>query len=486
MIALVFVMSSCIAVLVLLLVATQVARIKRSKQQIREPSPGEVDPYMPETPVAESLFMNARPRERFSCFRTHMADDPVWTLVVPCLAFLRSHATTIQSNDLLRVTEFIAQLEVRGHVARTEDPHVVAGALENLLSRCSRPLFPSTLSMSAIDLGPPHLKLLALTVAVVDSQHGVEKLKSALHAIPLLQRSRILLVLQALYDIWTKAKASLSEAADRFAPLLFRDHRFDFSPAQTQAATRSLALALQHASFLSCEQSDLALVDQLVDATVRAVLFESPKITNQTNVAPKPSNLSEVPVTRIQALARGWLCRRWLGITVLYDTEQRSGRSRIGYLALTKQVLNWSVEKVADEKREVKCRLREFDAAFELKHGRRPQPKEKESMRKLYQVYHFLNLILDYQRTLTDRGPVTEVGSDVMKKKVQLQLRLILFEHHFQICTGDKVQNRDDYGHMISYYVQYKELKARLDQTNQSSLGPQELPAKSFAVPETN
>ncbi|EQC33552.1 hypothetical protein SDRG_09058 [Saprolegnia diclina VS20] len=258
---------------------------------------------------------------------------------------------------------------------------------------------------------------------------------------------------------------------ERYAPMLLRDgssaymslHHIEGFP----AATECLLLFLTYLDVLDGGLSSAALdqhLDILLHETVHTSLFASPP--------PRASMTVDMAATRIQAAARGWQCRRWIGLRLLYTSMPLAPMSsfRRYYLGMTKRVLHWSVSELVAEKRRLKTRLRAFDEAFTRAHHRVPKPKEKDA--GLYEMYHFLRIVLDYQRQQDDTDPTsfhdflqTATTSQLALARDKCQLQLLIFERHFYLCCGGKVEDEDDYGHILPRYLQYKTLTGKLAET---------------------
>lgn len=65
------------------------------------------------------------------------------------------------------------------------------------------------------------------------------------------------------------------------------------------------------------------------------------------------------------------------------------------------------MSELVAEKRRLKARLRAFDDAFMQSHHRLPTPNEKDNARATYEIYHFVRIVLDYQRQQDDADPTS-------------------------------------------------------------------------------
>jgi hypothetical protein len=119
--------------------------------------------------------------------------------------------------------------------------------------------------------------------------------------------------------------------------------------------------------------------------------------------------LVAIPIVRLQKVIRGWLGRRWLGLRLLYNCPSSkinnpsawSAWGRKQYLAVTKRLLQWPVAKIVAEKRRIKARLKAYDQSrLRFSGSMAGAPQAKEPMRSLYERYHFLQLILEYQEVV--------------------------------------------------------------------------------------
>ncbi|RHY65900.1 hypothetical protein DYB34_006895, partial [Aphanomyces astaci] len=238
------------------------------------------------------------------------------------------------------------------------DPAVVWTAVDLLLLDpcCNLHLFPPPLYANLVRLG-----------SFDPTAPDVDQLKELLHSLPEHSKHRFFFVVRVLHTIWTRTQSAWTDCVDRFAPLLFRDGvsavRSINHMAGMAAAKKCLSIVLQHLDFMSRDDTKM-MVDDLIQYTVHAVLCSIP-----TNKSP--------------------YCRRQ-------------------YLALTKRVLYWSVEKLELEKARVKGQLKAFNDTFELNRGSRPLVTDKAAVRPLYELYHFLGLIMDYQRTEPSVDPSDE------------------------------------------------------------------------------
>ncbi|RHZ08554.1 hypothetical protein DYB31_011503 [Aphanomyces astaci] len=284
----------------------------------------------------------------------------------------------------------------------------------------------------------------------------VDQLKELLHSLPEHSKHRFFFVVRVLHTIWTRTQSAWTDCVDRFAPLLFRDGvsavRSINHMAGMAAAKKCLSVVLQHLDFMSRDDTKM-MVDDLIQYTVHAVLFEYPPLKPPPPLTTRPEIIeptlvvqgglpettplvTELPhdfliqkpqesqgqsVLKLQAMVRGWLSRRWSGLALLYRGNlsssvvpscsiptNKSPYCRRQYLALTKRVLYWSVEKLELEKARVKGQLKAFNDTFELNRGSRPLVTDKAAVRPLYELYHFLGLIMDYQRTEPSVDPSDE------------------------------------------------------------------------------
>ncbi|ETV99341.1 hypothetical protein H310_08063 [Aphanomyces invadans] len=448
-----------------------------------------------------------------------------WPMVESCLGYLKEHATgTVRSSEGRQAADVVAALKgghVRWHHDGSDsaliDPAVVWTALDLLLLDpcCNLYLFP------------PNLYPTLVRLHSCDDAPDLEKLKALLHSPPDHTKHRFFHVMHVLHEIWTRTGSAMTECVERFAPLLFRDGvsavRSISHMEGMHAAKRCFAAVLLHIDFMSRDDAT-EVFDALIQDTVHAVLFPEPReqvvsllppseresaALDPTQEQPFQETLTvvrdrnELAAVKLQALVRGWLCRRWSVLALLFRPNWSVPRHgddfrqlptqpcRRLYLALTKQVLLWPVDKLQREKAHVKARLKSFDKQFQLAHGRRPSSvAEKESLRQFYELYHFLGLIMDYQ--ITDaadpsnecvdgtavlhvmdggcrvRGRVVEMSRERLEaKKARLHMRLVLFERHFELCCNEPVHSEDDYGHLRSSYNEYKKLSGFLAQNQE-------------------
>ncbi|ETV77592.1 hypothetical protein H257_08508 [Aphanomyces astaci] len=448
-----------------------------------------------------------------------MARRDTWPMVQLCLVFLHEHATsTVRSTNGRLAADLVAALK-QGKVLVSQDkaldPAVVWTAVDLLLLDpcCNLYLFP------------PHLyaNLVRLVPSEDPTVPDVDQLKELLHSPPEHSKHRFFFVVRVLHTIWTRTQSAWTDCVDRFTPLLFRDGvsavRSINHMAGMAAAKKCLSVVLQHLDFMSRDDTKM-MVDDLIQYTVHAVLFEYPPLKPPPPLTTRPETIeptlvvqeglpettplvTELPhdfliqkpqesqgqsVLKLQAMVRGWLSRRWSGLALLYRGNlsssvvpscsiptNKSPYCRRQYLALTKRVLYWSVDKLELEKARVKGQLKAFNDTFELNRGSRPLVTDKAAVRPLYELYHFLGLIMDYQRTEPSVDPSDDEAMRVelwsrerkQAKKERLQMRLLLFERHFELCCGEHVQNEDDYGHVLSTYTAYKKLTALVAPPNQ-------------------
>ncbi|KAF0717687.1 Aste57867_2157 [Aphanomyces stellatus] len=390
----------------------------------------------------------------------------LWTLVEPCLLYLRDKPSPSRgTNNGTHVCHVIASLKQHGAraLADVTDAELVWAALDLLLRN---PLHPST-----DYLFPPALYSAVVALGRDVDVPDLDKLRAVLHSAEEPTRSRFFLVLRVLHEVWS----DVADAATRFAPLVFRDGHNAFRSIQhvedLPASTRCLGLALQHFEYIATPTNvamdqpitvaAMAIFDALVLDTVRTVLF-APAVMGPFVI----TSVESKAAVKVQAVVRGWQSRQWSGLATLYG----KGGPRREYLALTKRVLNWPVVKLCQEKARLKARLRGLDGAFRERHGREPHATEKESHRPLYEQYHFFNLMLDYQRTASEDDEhdpaLEEIACEprerIEARKERVQMRLLVFQRHFELCCGDKVQNEEDYGHVLPHYTHYKKLSAML------------------------
>ncbi|OQS01684.1 hypothetical protein ACHHYP_00328 [Achlya hypogyna] len=413
--------------------------------------------------------------------------DP-WEVAERCIAYLHALASSDvlyqRWSNVADVRDLLRRLKAREPNALDDvvDVAVIGTALElqlrDLHSR-ENMVFPPALYDEFLDLGK----------AVGRSEHETIAWLQVLYAkTPHHFRRRMDLMLAFLKSQCDESDMDKTMfLIERFAPLLIRDgssaymsllHTEGFS-----ATTECLLLFLTHISVLAGGLSQATAerhLNDLAHHTIISVLFAAP--TNAIEAlgprtpptAPVAANKTCAAV-KIQAAVRGWWCRCWIGLRLLFSTASVThlGTYRRYYLGMTKRVLLWSVDALACEKRRLKEKLRAFDVAFTARHHRLPSAAAKSGIRGLYERYHFLRLVLDYQKQDDrDKDPTTfhdflqtATTHQLELAKDKCQLHLLIFERHFLICCGGKVENEDDFGHVLPRYLQYKTMSGKLAET---------------------
>ncbi|OQR85912.1 hypothetical protein THRCLA_10608 [Thraustotheca clavata] len=395
-----------------------------------------------------------------------------WEIIATCIAYLQK----IPIQDVLfhrwdgvaQVRELLLQLKAKipNALKNVPDVALVVSALEMQLRdiHCRNDMiFPPQYYEEFVNFG----------CAVGQSKEESIAWMKALYAkTPQPYRNRVEFMLKFLHSQWDESNMDkMMYIVEKYAPLLLRDAKSAFMSLHHTdgftGTTECLLFFLQHYEQRNGGVSPLEMnhcLDELIQDTVFTTLFKpftTPQVLEKETLA----------AIRIQSIFRGWKCRRWSCLQILFSTRSLPKAFRQYYLNLTKRVLQWSLEKLLGEKKRLKHQLQAFDKTFFNMNYRPPTPLEKKILRPLYEMYHFLRIIVDYQQQ-NDKDPTcfqdfmqTATTKQLKAYKEKHQMQLLLFERHFYLCCGEMVQQEEDYGHIIQQYMQYKTLSSKLAET---------------------